>query len=140
METRPRLRVSYGRLQEPGIKLRTPGYKAKRDDYIHGYLHLIVEYRLSPLTIMGRMGKTTRIENRGETTRGERTRGETSWGRNLLLPFWAGPPITKLFLGPSLLLAKNVSVSLISKHTFTYTMFKCFVSGKKISYLISSHR
>ena len=39
---------------------------------------------------MGRIGKTTRVENRGETTRGERTRGETSWGRNVLLPFWAG--------------------------------------------------
>ena len=103
-------------------------------------LHLIVEYRLSPLTIMGRMGETTRVENRGETTRGERTRGETSWGRNVLLPFWAGPPITKLFLGPTCSWQKNVSESLISKHTFTYTMFECFVSGKKFSYLISSHR
>ena len=88
METRPRVRVSYSRLEEPEIKLRNPGYKAKCD--IHVYLHLIVEYRLSPLTIMGRMCKTTRVENRGETTRGERTRGETSWGRNVLLPFWAG--------------------------------------------------
>ena len=93
METRPRLRVSYSRLEKPGIRRRTPGYKAKRDNYIHGYLHLIVEYHLSPLTIMGRMGKTTRVENRGKTTRGERTRGETSWGRNVLLPFWAGPPV-----------------------------------------------
>ena len=75
METRPRLRVSYSRLEKPGIKRRTPGYKVKRDNYIHGYLHLIVEYHLSPLTIMGQMGKTTRVENRGKTTRGERTRG-----------------------------------------------------------------
>ena len=104
------------------------GYKAKCD--IRVYLHLIVEYRLSPLTIMGRMCKTTRVENRGETTRGERTRGETSWGPNLLLPFWAGPQITKLFLGPSLLLAKNVSVSLISKHNFTYTMLNALCREK----------
>ena len=61
---------------------------------------------------MGRMGKMTRVENRGETTRGERTIGGNILGRNVLLPFWAGPPITKLFLGPSLLLAKNVSVGL----------------------------
>ena len=31
-------------------------------------------------------GKTTRVENRGETTRGETTRGEMYWGRNVLLP------------------------------------------------------
>ena len=85
METRPRLRVSYSRLEKPGIKRRTPGYKAKRDNYINGYLHLIVEYHLSPLTIMGRMGKTTRVENRGKTTRGERTRGGNILGAKRLV-------------------------------------------------------
>ena len=35
---------------------------------------------------LGYVGRTTRVENRGETTRGETTRGETSWGRNVLLP------------------------------------------------------
>ena len=29
---------------------------------------------------MGRMGKTTRVENRDETTTGERTRGKHLWG------------------------------------------------------------
>ena len=47
-----------------------------------------------------------------------------------MLPFWAGPPITKLFLGPSLLLPKNVSVSLISKHNFTYTMLNALCREK----------
>ena len=135
METRPRLRVSYGRLEEPGIKLRTPGYKAKRDDYIHGYLHLIVEYGLSPLTIMGR---TTRVENRGETTRGERTRGKHLGGETSCYRFGLDPQSTNqpqslnCFWGPACSWQKNVSVSLISKHTFTYIMFKCFVAGKKI--------
>ena len=133
METRPRVRLSYGRLEEPGIKHRNPGYKAKCD--IHVYLHLIVEYRLSPLTIMGRMCKTTRVENRGETTRGERTRGETSWGRNVLLPFWAGPPIgAQLAPGKKCVCIPDIQAQLHLYHV------KCFVLGKKFSYLISSHR
>ena len=33
-------------------------------------------------------GETTRVENRGETTMGETTRGGTSWGRNVLLPYY----------------------------------------------------
>ena len=59
---------------------------------------------------MGRMGKTSRVENRGETTRGERTRGETSWGQNVLLPFWAGCDVSlfkKIFFHQEMLLIKH---------------------------------
>ena len=46
METRPRLRALYDRLEEPEIELRTPGCKASglhihyNMPTIHGYLHL----------------------------------------------------------------------------------------------------
>ena len=77
------------------------GYKAKRDDYIHGYLHLIVEYRLSPLTIMGRMGKTTRVENRGETTTGERTRGKHLGGETSCYRYGLDPQSLNCCWGPA---------------------------------------
>ena len=101
---------------------------------IHGYLHLIVEYHLSPLTIMGRMGKTTRVESKGETTRGERTRGKHLGGETSGYRFGLDPQSLNCFWGPACSWQKNVSVSLIPKHTFTYTMFKCLVSGKRFSY------
>ena len=117
METRPRLRVSYSRLEKPGIKLRTPGYKAKRDNYIHGYLHLIVEYHLSPLTIMGRMGKRNRVENRGKTTRGESTRGGGGGGKIL----GAKRLVTVLGWTPSLQENKSTSrANLVLRKTFMF--------------------
>ena len=62
MKTKPRLRAPYDRLDNLGIELRTPGYKASGLHIHYNYnlatiwlFHLIVEYRLSALTIMGRI-------------------------------------------------------------------------------------